>query len=208
LVLMDEPLGALDKQLREHMQMEIKHLHQRLGVTVVYVTHDQGEALTMSDRVAVFHQGKIQQVATPQTLYEAPCNTFVAQFIGENNRLTGTLLSRSGDTCAVRLAQGDTVQALAVQTGAPGEPVSLSLRPERVALGRASIDYPNQVRGRVEEFIYLGDHVRIRLAACGLTNFFVKQPVVTLDTTLAVGDEVALGWQTDQCRALDMASDR
>ena len=91
LVLMDEPLGALDKQLREHMQMEIKHLHQRLGVTVVYVTHDQGEALTMSDRVAVFHQGEIQQIAPPRTLYEEPKNTFVANFIGENNRLTGRL---------------------------------------------------------------------------------------------------------------------
>jgi putative spermidine/putrescine transport system ATP-binding protein len=95
LVLMDEPLGALDKQLREHMQMEIKHLHQRLGVTVVYVTHDQGEALTMSDRVAVFHQGEIQQIAAPRSLYEEPKNTFVANFIGENNRLNGRLLSQT-----------------------------------------------------------------------------------------------------------------
>ena len=101
LVLMDEPLGALDKQLREHMQMEIKHLHQRLGVTVVYVTHDQGEALTMSDRVAVFHQGEIQQIADPRTLYEHPSNTFVANFIGENNRISGQLLSRDGERCVI-----------------------------------------------------------------------------------------------------------
>ena len=86
LVLMDEPLGALDKQLREHMQYEIRHLHERLGVTVVYVTHDQSEALTMSDRIAVFNDGKIQQLATPEDLYERPENAFVAQFIGENNR--------------------------------------------------------------------------------------------------------------------------
>lgn len=101
LVLMDEPLGALDKQLREHMQMEIKHLHQRLGVTVVYVTHDQGEALTMSDRVAVFHQGEIQQIEPPRNLYEQPRNTFVANFIGENNRLSGQLLSCDGERCVV-----------------------------------------------------------------------------------------------------------
>lgn len=107
LVLMDEPLGALDKQLREHMQMEIKHLHQRLGVTVVYVTHDQGEALTMSDRVAVFHQGEIQQIEPPRNLYEQPRNTFVANFIGENNRLSGQLLSCDGERCVVGLPRGE-----------------------------------------------------------------------------------------------------
>jgi len=207
LVLMDEPLGALDKQLREHMQMEIKHLHQRLGVTVVYVTHDQGEALTMSDRVAVFHQGKIQQVASPQTLYEKPCNTFVAQFIGENNCLRGELLGCDGDTCTVRLAQGETVRALAVQTGKAGTQVNLSLRPERVSLGAAGKGCDNQVRGCIEEFIYLGDHVRIRLTACGLTSFFVKQPVATLDAALAIGNEVMLGWQTEHSRALAVATD-
>lgn len=110
LVLMDEPLGALDKQLREHMQMEIKHLHQRLGVTVVYVTHDQGEALTMSDRVAVFHQGEIQQIEPPRNLYEQPRNTFVANFIGENNRLSGQLQLRRralrGRTAARREGRG------------------------------------------------------------------------------------------------------
>ena len=87
LVLMDEPLGALDKQLREQMQLEIKHLHENLGVTVVYVTHDQSEALTMSDRIAVFHHGRVQQLARPAELYERPANAFVASFIGENNRL-------------------------------------------------------------------------------------------------------------------------
>jgi len=203
LVLMDEPLGALDKQLRERMQVEIKHLHQRLGITVVYVTHDQGEALTMSDRVAVFHQGEIQQIAAPQVLYEAPCNTFVAQFIGENNRLTGELISRDDPYCTVRLPQGETIQALAVNVGEPGELTSLSLRPERVSLDAASAACANQVRGRIEEFIYLGDHVRIRCSACGLANFFVKQTINTLDSTLAVGDTVTLGWQADHIRALD-----
>ena len=91
LVLMDEPLGALDKQLREHMQFEIKHIADNLGITVVYVTHDQTEALTMSDRVAVFEDGRIQQLAPPDTLYEEPDNSFVAQFIGENNTLEGTV---------------------------------------------------------------------------------------------------------------------
>ncbi|MBM7062218.1 ABC transporter ATP-binding protein [Pseudomonas sp. UL073] len=203
LVLMDEPLGALDKQLREHMQMEIKHIHQRFGVTVVYVTHDQGEALTMSDRVAVFHQGEIQQIAPPRELYEAPHNSFVANFIGENNRLAGQLLSRDGERCVVELAQGARVEALAIQTGEPGAPVMLSIRPERVCLNGRSADCANRFNGRVEEFIYLGDHVRIRLEVAGNTDFIVKQPIAELDPALAVGDTVALGWQVEHVRALD-----
>ena len=203
LVLMDEPLGALDKQLREHMQMEIRHLHRHLGVTVVYVTHDQGEALTMSDRVAVFHQGEIQQVAPPRVLYEEPQNAFVANFIGENNRINGQLLSRSGEHCVVRLPQGETVEALAVQVGQPGEPVSLSVRPERVLLNGHSAACANRFAGRVMEFIYLGDHVPMRLEVAGQNNFFVKQPIAELDPELRVGDVVPLGWQVEHVRALD-----
>jgi len=207
LVLMDEPLGALDKQLREHMQMEIKHLHQSLGVTVVYVTHDQSEALTMSDRVAVFHQGEIQQIAAPRTLYEEPHNAFVAQFIGENNRLTGTLQSLGNGECSVKLAGGEQVQALPVNVGKVGEAVSLSIRPERIRLGAASASCTNQVQGKVEEFIYLGDHVRIRMQVCGSNEFIVKQPIAELDAALKPGDPVALGWQAEHIRALDPITD-
>ncbi|PZW41155.1 ABC transporter ATP-binding protein [Pseudomonas sp. URMO17WK12:I2] len=206
LVLMDEPLGALDKQLREHMQMEIKHIHQRLGVTVVYVTHDQSEALTMSDRVAVFHQGEIQQIAPPRELYEAPCNTFVAQFIGENNRFAGELVARDGDSCTVQLGRGEKVQALAVNVGQPGDAVSLSIRPERIRLNNAAEGCDNRFSGRVSEFIYLGDHVRVRLEVCGKTDFFVKQPIAELDPGLAVGDVIPLGWQVEHVRALDPLS--
>jgi len=110
LVLMDEPLGALDKQLREHMQYEIKHIHENLGITVVYVTHDQSEALTMSDRIAVFEDGRIQQLAPPEDLYERPENAFVAQFIGENNRLNGKVTDLVGDVATVDLGSL-TVQA-------------------------------------------------------------------------------------------------
>ncbi|HDQ4606527.1 ABC transporter ATP-binding protein [Pseudomonas aeruginosa] len=203
LVLMDEPLGALDKQLREHMQMEIKHIHERLGVTVVYVTHDQGEALTMSDRVAVFHQGEIQQIAPPRELYELPKNTFVANFIGENNRISGQLESQEGDKCVVRLACGEKVEALAINVGQPGEPVTLSIRPERVRLNGHSESCINRFSGRVVEFIYLGDHVRIRMEVCGKPDFFVKQPIAELDPALTVGDVVPLGWQVEHVRALD-----
>ena len=203
LVLMDEPLGALDKQLREHMQMEIKHLHERLGVTVVYVTHDQGEALTMSDRVAVFHHGEIQQIAAPRSLYEEPHNSFVANFIGENNRLHGQLLERDGERCVVGLPRGEKVSALAVNVGRVGEPVSLSIRPERIRINGHSSGCANRFSGRVAEFVYLGDHVRMRLEVCGQDDFFVKQPIAELDPALQVGDVVPLGWQVEHARALD-----
>jgi len=111
LVLMDEPLGALDKQLREHMQFEITNLAHNLGITTVYVTHDQTEALTMSDRVAVFNDGRIQQLAPPEDLYERPANSFVAQFIGENNKLDGTVETINGDKCTVRLDDGTLIDA-------------------------------------------------------------------------------------------------
>ncbi len=203
LVLMDEPLGALDKQLREHMQMEIKHIHQKLGVTVVYVTHDQSEALTMSDRVAVFNNGIIQQIDTPETLYERPANSFVANFIGENNRLNGTLLSRDGELCRVALPMGEQMVARAVNVGEVGQPVSISIRPERVVLNDAAQSVANRFNGQIREFIYLGDHVRIRMEVCGASDFIIKMPTSQFDPELRVGDVVPLGWAAEHAHALD-----
>jgi len=203
LVLMDEPLGALDKQLREHMQIEIKQIHARLGVTVVYVTHDQSEALTMSDRVAVFHQGEIQQIDAPRTLYEHPRNSFVANFVGENNRLSGVLAAHNGDSCDVRLPHGEIVKARAVKVGAAGSDVSLSIRPERIRLNGASEHCANRFNGRVQDFIYLGDHVRIRLEVAGAQHFVVKQPIAELDSRLVEGDVIMLGWDLEHASALD-----
>ncbi|SFN57440.1 putative spermidine/putrescine transport system ATP-binding protein [Formivibrio citricus] len=203
LVLMDEPLGALDKQLREHMQMEIKHIHQQLGVTVVYVTHDQSEALTMSDRVAVFNNGIIQQIDKPEVLYERPANSFVANFIGENNRLTGKLLSRDGEQCVVEMPYGEKVIASAINVGEIGDPVSLSIRPERVVLNDAALSVQNRFNGQIREFIYLGDHVRIRMEVCGTHDFIIKMPTSQFDSRLREGDVVPLGWAAEYAHALD-----
>ena len=201
LVLMDEPLGALDKQLREQMQYEIKRLHNQLGITVVYVTHDQAEALTMSDRIAVFEDGMVQQLSSPADLYEHPQNSFVARFIGENNRLTGRIESIDGSNeCIVRLDQGETVKALAVGRRAAGERTLLSIRPERAYIN-APITHENAFRGRVEELIYLGDHTRVRVAIAGSDAFVVK--VRDKASVLALGAEVNVSWAADDCRALD-----
>ena len=204
LVLMDEPLGALDKQLREQMQYEIKHIHDNLGVTVVYVTHDQSEALTMSNRIAVFNDGVIQQLAPPADLYERPENAFVAGFIGENNRLLGKVTKASGRLCTVEV-EGGEVEALAVNVGAVGERSTLSLRPERVTIEPAEGTCPNVFEARVEELIYLGDHLRTRVNLLGHNDFVVKVPNAAGHVPLEEGAVVRVGWQAEDCRALDAA---
>jgi len=205
LVLMDEPLGALDKRLREHMQVEIKRLHQRTGVTVVYVTHDQSEALTMSDRIAVFNDGAIQQVAAPEILYERPANSFVANFIGDNNTLPGQIEQRNGPHCRVRLAGGELVRALAVNPRANGA-TSVYIRPERVRLLGLGEDPrgDNHLPGRLTELIYLGDHALALLDVAGTKDFMVRLPAGR-QAGLDCGQQVAVAFAADDCRALDPA---
>ncbi|WP_337996814.1 ABC transporter ATP-binding protein [Oleispirillum naphthae] len=204
LVLMDEPLGALDKQLREHMQIEIKHLHQSLGVTVVYVTHDQTEALTMSDRIAVFDDGVIRQLDTPHGLYEEPQNAFVADFIGENNMLAGTVEEMlENGLCRVALADGRHVTARAVNVTAAGQPTRLSMRPEKVHVEDYGPQHVNRLIGTVKETIYHGDHTRLRLAVAGNPEFTVKMRFRPNRPRPEVGERVAVAFAAEDCRALD-----
>ncbi len=207
LVLMDEPLGALDKQLREQMQYEIKRIHERLGVTIVYVTHDQAEALTMSDTIAVFNFGKIQQLAKPAEVYETPSNSFVAQFIGENNVLPGIVEERSGDLCKVRLENGDVLGALAVTSAPVGGATLLSLRPERIIVEPSAENRQHTTaQGEVVDQIYVGDHSRIQVRVFGRHEFVVKVQNASLRRTFDKGEAITLGWQVKDCRALDSAS--
>jgi len=203
LVLMDEPLGALDKNLREEMQYEIKHIHESLGVSVVYVTHDQSEALTMSNRIAVFNDGVVQQLSTPSELYERPQNAFVAQFIGENNRLLGTVREINGNTCTVEVDGSGVVQALPINVSGNGERTTLSLRPERVTINPPEGSVPNVFDAVVEELIYLGDHIRTRVNVCGHDDFIVKVPNAAGQTALMEKATVKVGWDKEDCRALD-----
>ena len=172
LVLMDEPLGALDKQLREHMQIELKALHRRLGVTFVYVTHDQAEALTMSDRVAVFNDGRIQQIDRVDRLYETPVNRFVANFVGDNAVLQAKVHATNGDTCDVVLPSGERLQGINVNRAGVGDAVQCSVRPERIEL--AEVARPNTVSGTVMDIIYFGDHLRLRCKLPSEAEVMVK----------------------------------
>lgn len=204
LVLMDEPLGALDKQLREHMQFEITRLAHDLGITTVYVTHDQTEALTMSDRVAVFNDGRIQQLAAPDELYERPANSFVAQFIGENNTLIGEVIEIGNGRCKVKLANGEVIDANPVNVSKVGDRTKVSIRPERVEYNKARLQSgAATVKARVLEFIYMGDIFRTRLSVAGQDNFIIKTRNAPDQVRLQPGQEIEIGWLPDDCRALD-----
>ena len=204
LVLMDEPLGALDKQLREHMQFEIKRIAENLGITVVYVTHDQTEALTMSDRVAVFNDGRIQQLAPPAELYESPENSFVAQFIGENNTLDGVVKEISNGVALVQLNDGNVIDCKPVNVTKAGEKTRVSIRPERVELDKARMrPGAHRLRAEVLEFIYMGDMFRTRLQVAGNDNFIVKTRNAPDQVQLEPGAQIDIGWLPSDCRALD-----
>ena len=201
LVLMDEPLGALDKNLRESMQYEIKHIHENIGVTVVYVTHDQSEALTMSNRIAVFNDGKVQQLSSPDELYEKPVNSFVAEFIGENNTFVGEVSDISGGKCKVKIANTD-ILANPISVKGKGEKTKISLRPER-ALINPSDQMDNIHSGKIEEVIYHGDHTRVRINLLGNNQFILKVPNSSANLDIKLGKDIKIGWNSEDARALD-----
>ena len=202
LVLMDEPLGALDKNLRESMQYELKHIHESLGVTVVYVTHDQGEALTMSNRIAVFNDGKVQQLSGPNELYETPVNSFVASFIGENNTFTGTVTEIAPGSAKIQTDSGDTIFANPIAVNSSGDKSRISLRPERVSID-PNEQLENQFTSVIREIIYHGDHTRVRVNLLGNDEFILKVQNASSDLDFNVGDKLDLGWSSHDCRALD-----
>jgi putative spermidine/putrescine transport system ATP-binding protein len=203
IILMDEPLGALDKNLREHMQYEIKQLHKSLGVTIVYVTHDQSEALTMSDRVAVFHEGDIAQIGSPIALYERPENAYVANFIGENNVLRGTANGTTGEECRVTLENGLQVSGSAkALKGRRPEQVELVVRPENIRLGSIS-EMPWQAT--VADSVYLGDHLRVHLRLANQQSLIVKVANNPDSKKLQPGQITGFHWSTDDAHLFEIA---
>ena len=209
LVLMDEPLSALDKKLREEMQLEIRRLHRELGITMVFVTHDQSEAMTLSDRVAVFNQGRIEQLASPQQLYDAPANPFVANFLGDNNMINCTLESTTPArletaTASVKTVTGQSLQArlCGTQTLPENAAVKLCVRPEflQVSADRAALATGNCMDATLVDLIHQGDHWRLvarlqcRSGPEEATQWFAKISPGALPQGLVVGQNVSLGF--------------
>ena len=214
LVLMDEPLSALDKKLREEMQLEIRRLHRELGVTMVFVTHDQSEAMTLSDRVAVFNHGRIEQLASPQTLYDAPANPFVANFLGDNNMIHGTLESGAvadggAATTWLRTAGGPRLQARLCATKPTGgkDAVRLCVRPEflQVAVPEEADHLPNRIDIELTDVIHQGDHWRLVARLQGVDaagsnqaqQWFAKLSPAALPAGLVVGQSLCLGFRAE-----------
>jgi putative spermidine/putrescine transport system ATP-binding protein len=203
LVLMDEPLGALDKRLREHMQIELKELHRELGITFVYVTHDQSEALTMSDRVAVFDSGRIQQLDRVDSLYERPDNGIVANFVGDNNVFAGKVVRLDGDFCEICLSGGERLRGRASGSLKLDDAAQGCARPERISVLAVDHEdrFDNLLRVRASDAIYFGDHMRLRFKLDGHAPFFVKvaldDPVIT---SFAPGSDMLLGFSAEHFR--------
>jgi len=197
VLLMDEPLGALDKKLRVEMQLELKRLQARLGVTVIHVTHDQEEALTLSDRIAVMNHGRIEQIGDPTELYENPSTGFVGEFIGESNRLEGTVDVDAGGRAALVTASG--LRLPARPGGArSGEPAVLFLRPERIAIAAESPTAgAGGVVGDVVEAVYVGEATRYVVRAGGGETLTVKRLNVDAADRFKIGARVTLRWDPD-----------
>jgi len=197
LLLMDEPLGALDKQLRENLQLEMRRLHADLGITFIYVTHDQEEALTMSDRIAVMNEGLVAQVGRPEDLYDRPSSRFVASFIGESNFLPAVVHSLEPDDVVVAECQGSLIRAVCPTKPAAGEKVMLTTRPERLRFtdGAWSSNAPqNRLSVTVTEAVFAGERCRYMLQAGDGTAVVLKEPSSAAIRRRAVGEQAEIAW--------------
>ncbi len=202
VLLMDEPLGALDKKLREQLQLEIKHLQQQLGATVIYVTHDQEEALTMADRIAVMHQGKLQQLGAPEELYEQPANSFVADFIGETNFLEGILLACHDRVCLIALEPDVTIQAALPQpeNWREGTRVRVAIRPERIALYSPNGAEQKGYAAVVQETVYAGASTACIVQLAPSLLLTARVPSDSDHPRWRKGDAVRVIWKPNDAR--------
>jgi putative spermidine/putrescine transport system ATP-binding protein len=201
VLLLDEPLGALDKHLRQKMQLEIKHIQQKTGITTISVTHDQEEALTMSDMICVMNHGRIEQIDTPENLYKKPKSRFVAEFIGEINLIEGVVADIVSDCAKIRIwgQQVASVQAKELEGDYRDKPMLIALRPENIQIIQEGGSFENTLRARIIETVYLGDAIKAKVQTESGQEMIVKVPAFMADS-IPSGREVSLGWNSnDAC---------
>ena len=207
LLLLDEPFGALDRKLREQMQLEVRRLQRRLGLTTIFITHDQEEALVMSDRIAVMDKGRIQQIGRPEEIYEAPANPFIANFIGESNLLTG-ILSTDGGKTHLRLANGTVIGVAGGSdgSGSSSRPARVMIRPERfVDLSSTMADSGlNRVKGEVRETAYTGGSDRYRIQTAGGLELLVRLPSGPGRRRYRIGETLEAGFAPADARIVEV----
>jgi len=200
VLLMDEPLGALDKKLREHMQLEIKQITEALNITTIYVTHDQSESMTMSNRIAVMNEGRIEQVGSPAEMYDSPSNYFVADFIGESNFIDGRVEETGPAGCTFRTNGGLICKVSPPPEGKNGRR-QLVIRPEKISPVESGKTFTNQFQAIIDEALYLGDITTywITLVQDG-TRLTVKQQNKFSNLRIKKGDTIFVGWnERDNC---------
>jgi putrescine transport system ATP-binding protein len=206
VLLLDEPMSALDKKLRAHTQFELSAIQRQLGITFVMVTHDQEEAMAMATRIAVMEAGRIMQVGPPQEIYERPRNRFVADFIGMVNLLDGTVARAAGDRLVLACpAVGTDIRVRTARSLAVGEAASVALRPERIMITsetpqNGDLDW---VAGRVHDLAYLGGGSVYRVALAGGRVMDVSRPNLGNGAPLAIGESVVLSWSPDAAILID-----
>jgi spermidine/putrescine transport system ATP-binding protein len=211
-LLLDEPLAALDLKLRQAMQLELKRIQREVGITFVFVTHDQNEALTMSDRLVVMNRGRIEQLGAPRDVYERPRTRFVAGFIGTSNIITATVRALDGTTAILDTSSDDSVLAYdAVDAGATvGQPLDVTIRPEKISM-TAAAPQPGwcAMRGEVAEVVYLGTSTQytVRTSSGSELLVFVQNANDSADIA-ARGDRVWLSWRPEHCLALAVPADQ
>jgi spermidine/putrescine transport system ATP-binding protein len=198
VLLLDEPLGALDLKLRKEMQLYLKNLQHEVGITFIYVTHDQEEALTMSDRIAVMNEGRVQQVADPPTLYEQPENRFVADFIGQTNVFSGMVESVDGERVTLRTASGEKVEATAREVEV-GQEAHATVRPEKIRLGSEG---DNVSTARIRQIVYLGVSTQYIAELPDGEKLVLYQQNSREEDHAEVGDEVPVAWDARNCLVL------
>jgi len=226
VLLLDEPLGALDLKLRKEMQFELKTMQRNLGITFIFVTHDQEEAMTMADRIAVMDQGKVLQVGTPEEIYETPATQFVADFIGETNFIKGNVLSSNGKYITVKLDESTTMKAVSDQPVSENQEVVIALRPEKINVfaTKGTIEYDegstestedykkallrdpniNLMRAKVLQDIYIGTDYRYVLDIPGNQDVVARVQNFGLrsDTYFTSGQEINIYWSAENARVL------
>jgi putative spermidine/putrescine transport system ATP-binding protein len=203
LLLLDEPFGALDRKLREYMQLEVKRLQRRLGITALFVTHDQEEALVLSDRIAVMNGGSIEQIGSPADVYGRPANRFVADFIGESNIYRGKVATSSPEALTVTLASGQTFVARGASPRPIGAEVGLVLRPQAPTRLTDRDGADNVAAGCIEDVVYLGDAIKYAIRLDGGGQMVVRWPFDRNQTPLNVGETLRIGWAGDLLHVVD-----
>ncbi|MCH3965761.1 MAG: ABC transporter ATP-binding protein [Clostridium sp.] len=202
LLLLDEPLGALDKHLRQKMQLEIKHIQQKIGITTISVTHDQEEALTMSDKVCIMNKGQLEQIDTPENIYQKPKSRFAAEFIGEINLIDGKIIETEGKLATVEIFNKKIVKAEMEEPDQylQGKAVSIALRPENIVVSKGEAKYDNNISVVVKEVIFVGDSLKVKVVNKKEQEMIVKVDVEdSIKNLLTEGQEIILNWETDKC---------